>query len=113
MSSMREDLDFVISVLEAYDDALELEKDDRAYWRDVLKRRDKRLSAADETAWLIELAPGRGTPTWWGRVDDEDILGWTTDNQKAIRFAREQDAQAIIDDTGWNDVKATEHMWCD
>ena len=67
----------------------------------------------EETAWLIELQ-GESLPTWWGRVDSEDgVCGWTTDHAKAIRFARSQDAKAIIDDIGWTRAIPTDHMWCD
>lgn len=67
----------------------------------------------EETGWLIELQ-GEPSPTWWGRVDNEDgVNGWTTDHAKAIRFARAQDAQAIIDEVGWTRAIPTDHMWCD
>ena len=66
----------------------------------------------EETGWLIELK-SEPTPTWWGRVDDESVCGWTTDHAKAIRFCRAIDAQAIIDEIGWTDAVPTDHMWCD
>lgn len=66
----------------------------------------------EETGWLIELQ-GEPTPTWWGRIDDDSVCGWTNDHAKAIRFCRSQDAQAIIDEYGWNRAIPTDHMWCD
>jgi hypothetical protein len=67
----------------------------------------------DERAWLIELQDD-GRPTYWARLDNEDgIFGWSKDHDKAIRFCRAQDAQAIIDDYGWTEPKPVEHMWPD
>lgn len=46
--------------------------------------------SAGEHGWLIEL-PG---PRYW------TAAGWTPDAGGAVRFAREQDAQAVIDQRG-------------
>jgi hypothetical protein len=64
-------------------------------------------------AWLIELAPGKGPPAYWGRIDsdEEGIAGWTCNVEEAIRFCRQEDAQAIIDDLGLTDTVAIEHGW--
>jgi hypothetical protein len=62
---------------------------------------------ADEIAWLIELRGNR--PTYWSLAVDEP--GWEADHDKALRFARREDAQAYIDDIGWTDAFPTEHMW--
>ena len=68
----------------------------------------------EETGWLIELTQhAASAPTWWGRVDDEFVCGWTTDHAKAIRFARAIDAQAVIDEYGWTEARPVDHMWCD
>ena len=68
----------------------------------------------EETGWLIELSQrAANVPTWWGRIDDETVCGWTTDHAKAIRFARAVDAQAVIDDYGWTEARPVDHMWCD
>lgn len=68
-----------------------------------------------ETGWLVERK--MGVPHWWGRhtptLEDEDAFGWTDDSLRAIRFARKEDAEAYIEEVGWNDVIASEHMWCD
>jgi hypothetical protein len=67
---------------------------------------------ADETGWLIEFSQRVSvTPAYYGKTDDG--LGQTTDNLKAVRFARKEDAEAVIEDTGWTEAKAVEHMWCD
>ena len=67
----------------------------------------------EETGWLIEITDYI-SPTYWGRVDDEDgILGWTKDHLKACRFARKEDAEMVIEEFGWTNVKAIDHMWCD
>lgn len=62
-------------------------------------------------AWLIEMSDG-GRPTYWCRVDDEDgVCGWNNDHDKAIRFCRREDAQAIIDENGWTEPRPVEHAW--
>lgn len=63
-----------------------------------------------ETAWLVEFASSvsRRT-TYWGKTPDG--LGMTEENLDALRFARKQDAEAFIDDNGWTECKAVEHMW--
>lgn len=70
---------------------------------------------ADETGWLVER--DMGGPHWWGRhtptLEDDDAFGWTNDSLRAIRFARKEDAEMYIEEVGWNDVVATEHMWCE
>ena len=64
-----------------------------------------------ETAWLIEMQE-KGGISYWGRADDEDgVVGWTPDVEKAIRYCRQQDAQAVIDDHGWTWIVAVEHQW--
>lgn len=67
----------------------------------------------DDTAWLIEFF-GRGPPTYYGKTT-EDGLSMTRDHNAAVRFARQEDADMVIDDIGWTrpDVQAVEHMWCD
>lgn len=64
----------------------------------------------EQTAWLIELT-GERTPEWWARVDEDSVLGWSSDHTKAIRFCRAQDAQAYIDEIGWTRAVPTEHSW--
>ena len=62
-------------------------------------------------AWLIEMTDA-GRPTYWCRLDDEDgVCGWSKDHDKALRFCRAQDAQAIIDEYGWTEPKPVEHAW--
>lgn len=62
----------------------------------------------DETAWLIEL---RGNePKWWSLLQEPEP-DWTRDASKALRFARKQDAEAYINDIGWTEAFASEHMW--
>jgi hypothetical protein len=70
----------------------------------------------EETGWLIEFKQSVSVqPTWYGRTDDEDsgVLGMTTDAGKALRFARKVDAETVIEDIGWTEAFASEHMWCD
>lgn len=62
-------------------------------------------------AWLIEMSDA-GRPTYWSRVDDEDgVCGWSKDHDKAIRFCRREDAQAIIDEAGWTEPVPVQHVW--
>ncbi len=64
-----------------------------------------------ETAWLIELKPSVvTTPTYWG-VDTDGELDWTSDRLAAIRFARSEDAKAIIKSYGWTEAHPVEHQW--
>lgn len=64
-----------------------------------------------ETGWLIEL---RGNvPSWWMLTNDDFVGIWTTDSIAALRFARKQDADAYIEETGWTEAFATEHEWLD
>lgn len=62
---------------------------------------------ADETAWLIEF---KG-PTYYGK--GEEGLNVYADEKNALRFARKQDAEMVIEDIGWTAAKAVEHMWCE
>jgi hypothetical protein len=67
---------------------------------------------AEECAWLIELNGSR--PTWWSlTIPGEDGAGWIADVNLALRFARKQDAVAYIDDMGWTEAFASEHVWAD
>jgi len=68
----------------------------------------------EESAWLIE-SFHVGHAVWWSRVDnpEDGVTGWSDDSQAAIRFARAQDAQAIIDAIGWTTAKPSEHLWVD
>lgn len=86
---------------------------------DHLARETARADAAEkeakalrevETGWLIERGDSEVcAPLYWGGVH-----GWTTDNLKAIRYARREDAQAEAD---WSESEATykariaEHQW--
>lgn len=58
-------------------------------------------------AWLIEGNVGPRGPVYWGIVGDQ--TGWTGDPWRAIRFARKDDAEAIIAARGFPGCKAVEH----
>lgn len=69
-----------------------------------------------ETGWLIEAWNPRTNTfgaSWWSlTTENEDELdAWSPDSDAALRFARQQDAQAYIDATGWTDARPTEHAW--
>lgn len=83
---------------------------------DAALREQPPSARPDETAWLIELPRAGSTPTWFtGR---NPVL-FSDDANEAIRFARKQDAEAMI--AGWNGWElpmivgavATEHAWMD
>lgn len=64
--------------------------------------------AWEEVAWLIEL---RGNvPSYFQLAHDDD---WTADHNKAVRFARREDAEAAIEYYGWTEAFASEHIWDD
>lgn len=67
-------------------------------------------SGQRQVAWLVELKPGTISPTYYGETD-EGVLGWTGDHLLAVRFAREQDAQLVIDCEGFTEARAVEHAW--
>lgn len=60
------------------------------------------------TAWLIEMAQ---CPRWW-RVPSafSDKGEFVQDASQAVRFARREDAQAVIDWLGLP-ARPTEHVW--
>lgn len=64
------------------------------------------------TGWLIEHRPSPGArPAWWALCMDGN-LDWTQDDYAAIRYARQLDAQRVIQASGWGDsVTATQHAW--
>ena len=65
----------------------------------------KNATRKDETAWLIEKQQN-GAAIWYG------ISHWTSDPEHVVRFSREQDAEAAINNWGMTDCTATEHIWC-
>lgn len=66
-------------------------------------------TSAEERGWLCERQDG-GSPAWWTPLGD-DGGEWVSDASKALRFAREVDAEAYIEEAGWTDVIPTEHIW--
>ena len=83
--------------------------------------RPKRLgfnpSPTREAGWLVEhYASKRGEylAEWlvgWPAFDDSAPETWTKDSAKAIRFARREDAEQVIQALGWTEARATEHVW--
>lgn len=71
-------------------------------------RRRMSIGGPSEVAWLIELAGNHGAPNYFQLEHDND---WTSDANRALRFARRQDAQAYIYHIGWTEPKPVEHMW--
>jgi hypothetical protein len=82
------------------------------YLREMTARNNAERAAKAETGWLIEFSQRvSARPCWYGKTDDG--LGQATDPNKALRFARKEDAEMVIEDFGWTEARATEHMWCD
>jgi hypothetical protein len=64
-----------------------------------------------EYGWLIELKPEhQRRPIYYGE-NDEGVLGWTADSLRAIRFARKEDAEMVIECEGLTEAFACEHGW--
>lgn len=63
----------------------------------------------DKSGWLIEM---NDPPVYHLLSADYDDQ-WTGDVSRAVRFAREEDAQAYVDHVGWTTppVRVVEHMW--
>ena len=69
-----------------------------------------------ETGWLIEIPMKLvgGSALWWTGKWNTGYLTdpWTVDASLAVRFSREQDAQAVISGTlRLKEAIATEHIW--
>lgn len=68
----------------------------------------------DESAWLIEMPMTAMQPTRYYGITIQG-LGLTEEVNDAIRFARKQDAVAVIDDLNiernYSGAIATEHLW--
>lgn len=84
-------------------------------WSDMLAASPTPPPAKDgwrpiESGWLIERWDSRRNALWW-RLGNEDGGCWTPDSITALRFARAEDAQAYIDETGWTEATPTEHRW--
>lgn len=84
-------------------------------YRDLYAQPSKQTGGGGETGWLIEewnSKTGQFAAKWWGLGPSfEDGFGWSPDSLLALRFAREADAVAYIEETGWTEAKATEHAW--
>jgi hypothetical protein len=70
-----------------------------------------------ESGWLIEAWDSKRNELkakWWSVTHDgscDEHWDWVSDSTRALRFARECDAQAYIKDMGWTEAKPTEHEW--
>jgi len=84
---------------------------DCAVCDDIRFRRSIRSKAMPKpeqrTAWLVEQA-GANSATWL--AEDAPMGCFTADPNNVIRFARKQDAEAVIKILGLQAV-ATEHIW--
>lgn len=65
-----------------------------------------------DVAWLVER---ESRPRWWtGRINGTGYREWTDESLEAIRFARREDAEAMIRHLSIEyGSKATHHAWTD
>lgn len=70
--------------------------------------KDTVLAPKVETGWLIETS-GPLHPHMY-RTLEQGMPVWTNDSQKALRFARQVDAESFAEDDP-EDIRITEHMW--
>lgn len=63
----------------------------------------------DQVGWIIE----KDDPPVYHLITADYDEHWTSDADKALRFARKEDAEAYIDHVGWTSppVRTAEHMW--
>lgn len=69
-----------------------------------------------DVAWLIEKvqAARAGGPEYWSVTDhdeDQNLYGWATDPNGAMRFDNQTTAQDYIDVHAIEDAEAIEHAW--
>ena len=67
------------------------------------------IAAEDQAGWIIE----QDDPPIYHTVSSDHDEHWTSDVNKALRFARKKDAEAYVDHVGWTvpPVRIAEHMW--
>lgn len=63
----------------------------------------------NENGWLIESAFNGFSPSWWGGIPEGRGQSFTTDPNKAVRFCRKEDAEAVA--KHMHMVIVTEHQW--
>ena len=70
---------------------------------------------SSETGWVIEHGASEPCkPRYWAGKSWDGLSEWTYDHMKAIRFAREIDAQRVAeaaDDGVPNNYRVCEHAW--
>ena len=68
---------------------------------------------ADQTGWVIERYSGDELFYWDGRGlgDYHKPRGFSSKNEEAIRFARKEDAEAILFRLLEGHGRAVEHVW--
>ena len=81
---------------------------------DSVKPTGRAARYPEEFGWLVEM--NDCGPLYYSyEATDEDCPwgGFGRDVNKAVRFARKQDAEALIKVVGWppGHVRAVEHMW--
>lgn len=77
----------------------------------ALRSRAEQAERGD-VAWLVER---ESRPRWWtGRINGTGYREWTDESLEAIRFARREDAEAMIRHLSIEyGSKATHHAWTD
>lgn len=65
--------------------------------------------ATPESAWLIESKFTGSQVVWWNGVPEGGGVSFTPDPNAAVRFPRQEDADAVA--KHMHMVKVTEHVW--
>ena len=81
----------------------------RLQWEREQSFKQMENDMSDETGWIIE----NEDPPVYHTISGDHDEHWTSDVNKALRFARKEDAEAYIDHVGWTvpPIRAAEHMW--
>ena len=70
----------------------------------------EKAQMTEESGWLIERWINSGLQYWNGMFLDSS-RGFSSDNQRAVRFAREVDAPPVLSWLLDGQGKVSEHMW--
>lgn len=66
----------------------------------------------EEVGWLIEREPSPAGPSYWTpKPRMLRVEPWTWDNLEAVRFARKEDAERVIQTLPGGPYHAVEHAW--
>lgn len=64
----------------------------------------------EETGWLIETEASTGQICYLSSIH-AGMIRWDPDSTEAIRFARQEDAERVMNDLNIRAASAVEHAW--